>query len=56
VLVAAQDPNVSFNGAECLRIFREKVKEHHSIFDPRNQSNFLGFYIVMLFTPYYISQ
>ena len=29
VLVAAQDPNVSFNGAECLRIFREKVKEHH---------------------------
>jgi hypothetical protein len=27
-----------------------------TIFDPRNQSNFLGFYIVMLFTPYYISQ
>jgi hypothetical protein len=31
VLVAAQDPNVSFNGAECLRIFIEKVKEHHSL-------------------------
>ena len=27
-----------------------------TIFEPRNQSNFLGFYMVILFTPCYISQ
>ncbi len=31
VLVAAQDPNISFNGAECLRVFAEKVRERHSL-------------------------
>jgi hypothetical protein len=30
VFVAAQDPNISFNGAECLRVFAEKVRGQHS--------------------------
>jgi hypothetical protein len=30
VFVAAQDPNISFNGAECLRVFAEKVRGQYS--------------------------
>lgn len=29
IMLGAQDPNVSFNGAECLRIFSEKIKENN---------------------------
>lgn len=33
VLIGVQDPNISFNGAECLRVFLEKVRKQNNIAD-----------------------
>jgi len=33
ILIGVQDPNISFNGAECLRVFLEKVRKQQKIID-----------------------
>lgn len=43
VLLAVQDPNFSFNGGECLRIFMQKIKKKFSI--PENSPLYAATYV-----------